>query len=179
MIKLELTNLQQEILRLLSIKAGTTLNQKRIAELLKVSSPAVMKALPRLQKERLVKIIQDKESKRWAIELNRDDQKVMQLKRADNLKMIYESGLAEFLEKEFAGASIVLFGSYSRGEDTITSDMDLAVIGRSEKEIDLSGFEKILERKISLNFYTSFDTIHKHLKENICNGIVLFGGIRL
>ncbi len=179
MIKLELTNLQQEILRLLSIKAGTPLNQRRIAELLKVSSPAIMKALPRLQKERLVKIFQDKESKRWAIELNRDDQKVMQLKRADNLKMVYESGLAEFLEKEFAGASIVLFGSYSRGEDITTSDVDIAIIGRSDKEIDLSAYENLLERKISLNFYSSFDKIHKQLKENICNGIILFGGIRL
>ncbi len=179
MIKLKLTNLQQDIFRLLSIKAGTPLNQRRIAELLKVSSPAVMKALPKLQKERLAEIFQDKDSKRWAIELNRDDQKVMQLKRADNLKMVYESGLAEFLEKQLAGASIVLFGSYSRGEDITTSDVDIAIIGRSEKEIDLSAFEKILERKISLNFYSSFDKVHKHLKENICNGIVLLGGIRL
>ena len=130
--KLELTNLQQEILRLLSIKAGASLNQRQIANYLEVSPPAVMKALPELEKESLIKINQDKETRRWAIELNRDNHKVMQLKRADNLKLIYETGLADFLEKEFAGAAIILFGSYSRGEDIINSYIDIAVIGRKE-----------------------------------------------
>src|SRR3990172_8452498 len=110
--KLTLTVLQQEILRLLSVKAGISLNQRQIANFLKVTPPAVMKALPGLHTESLIKVQQDKESKRWSVELNRDNQRVMQLKRADNLKLIYESGLADFLEKEFAGAAIVLFGSY-------------------------------------------------------------------
>ena len=65
--KLKLTNLQQDILRLLFIKAGNSLNQRRIANLLEVSPPAVMKAIPRLEKENLIKIEQDKESKRWSI----------------------------------------------------------------------------------------------------------------
>jgi predicted nucleotidyltransferase len=177
--KLKLTKLQQEILRLLFIKVGTHLNQRQIARFLEVSQPAVMKSLPGLEKEGLIKIKQDKESKRWSIEINRDSQRVMQLKRIDNLKLIYETGLAEFLEKEFAGATIILFGSYSRGEDTINSDIDIAVIGRKEKMIELSEFEKVLERKISINFYTNFSGIHKHLKENLCNGILLVGGIEL
>ena len=177
--KLKLTNLQQEILRLLFIKTGTSLNQRNIARLLSVSQPAVMKALPKLEKENLIKIKQDKESKRWAIELNRENHKAMQLKRADNLKQIYESGLNDFLEQEFAGATIILFGSYSRAEDIINSDIDIAVIGRKDKMIDLSKYEKILERTININFYESFDKIHKHLKENLCNGIVLVGGFEL
>jgi predicted nucleotidyltransferase len=177
--KLKLTILQQEILRLLFIKTGTVLNQRRIAKILEVSQPAVMKAIPEMEKENLIKIKQDKESKRWAIELNRDNHKTIQLKRADNLKQIYESGLADFLEKEFAGAVIILFGSYSRGEDTKNSDIDLAVIGRRRKDIDLAYFEDMLERKIIINFYNSFKEIHKNLKENIFNGIILFGGVEL
>jgi len=177
--KLKLTNLQQGILRLLFVKAGTTLNQRQISKILEVSQPAVMKALPELEKENLIKIKQDKESKRWSIELNRDDHMVMQLKRADNLKLIYESGLADFLEKEFAGATIILFGSYSRGEDIINSDIDIAVIGRKDKITNLEKFEKLLERKINVNFYNSFKDIHKNLKENLFNGIILYGGVEL
>jgi predicted nucleotidyltransferase len=177
--KLKLTNLQQEILRLLFIKSGMPLNQRGIARILEVSQPAVMKALPELEKKSFIKLHQDKESKRWSIELNTDSHKVMQLKRADNLKQIYESGLADFLEKEFAGATIILFGSYSRGEDTIASDMDIAIIGRKEKEVDLIKFDKLLERTININFYGSSGKIHKHLKENLCNGIVLAGGVEL
>ena len=177
--KLKLTILQQEILRLLFIKTGVSLNQRQIAKFLAVTQPAVMKALPNLGKKCLIKIQQDKETKRWSIELDRNNHKVMQLKRVDNLKQVYESGLADFLEKEFAGATIILFGSYSRGEDIINSDIDIAVIGRKDKLIDLTYYEKTLDRKININFYGSFKSIHKHLKENLCNGIILIGGFEL
>src|SRR3989344_5614192 len=177
--KQKLTNLQQAILRLLFVKAGESLNQRAIAKRIEVSSPAIMKALPNLEKESLIKLTQDKESKRWAIELNRENHKVMQLKRADNLKLLYESGLADFLEKEFAGGTIILFGSYSRGEDTSKSDIDIAIIGRKDKNIKLTEFDKKLERTIFINFYPSFKDIHKNLKENIFNGIVLAGGIEI
>ncbi len=177
--KLKLTNLQQGIMRLLFIKAGVSLNQRQISKILGVTQPAVMKAMPKLEKESLIKLKQDKESKRWSIELNVNNHKVMQFKRADNLKLIYESGLADFLEKEFAGATIILFGSYSRGEDLINSDIDIAVIGRKEKQINLTKYEKEMERTINVNFYESFEKIHKNLKENLFNGILLAGGIEL
>lgn len=177
--KLKLTLLQQEILRLMFVKAGTSLNQRQIANILNVTPPAVMKALPELERMCLIKIQQDKMTKRWSIELNRDNLKGMQLKRVDNLKMLYESNLADFLEREFAGATIILFGSYSRGEDIINSDVDIAIIGRKEKSVELSNYEKILERKININFYSSFKEIHKNLKDNICSGIVIAGGIDL
>lgn len=178
-LRSNLTMLQQAILRLLFVETGKQLNQRNIARMLGVSQPAVMKALPILDKENLIKIQQDKESKRWAIELNRDNHKAMQLKRVDNLKKIYESGLVDSLEKDFAGATVILFGSYSRGEDTINSDVDVAIIGRNKKNIDLDKFEEMINRKIFINFYPSFKDIHKNLKENIFNGIVLIGGIRL
>jgi len=111
--------------------------------------------------------------------LNKRNHKIMQLKRVDNLKQIYELGLVDFLDKEFAGATIILFGSYSRGDDLINSDIDIAVIGRKEKGIDLKKYEEQLERKININYYASFDKIHKNLKENLANGIVLSGGFQL
>ncbi|RME55057.1 nucleotidyltransferase domain-containing protein [Candidatus Woesearchaeota archaeon] len=83
----------------------------------------------------------------------------------DNLKRLYESGLADVLEKEFAGATIILFGSYSRGEDLKGSDIDIAVIGRKEKELDIEKYEKLLHRPIYINFYESWKKIHKHLKK--------------
>ena len=155
------------------------LNQRGIAKLLDVSAPAVIKALPALEKENLIKKEQDTESKRWSIGLNRDNYKAMQLKRADNLKQIYESGLSDFLEQQLAGATIIVFGSFSRGEDIINSDIDIAVIGRKDKFLDLASYEKLLERKININFYNSLKKIHKNLKENVANGIVLAGGLEL
>ena len=166
-------------MRLLFVKAGASLNQRQIANFLEVTQPAVMKALPYLEKQSLIKLKKDKETKRWSVELNRDNYGVMQLKRVDNLRQIYESGLADFLEKEFAGATIILFGSYSRGEDIINSDIDIAVVGRKDKLIDLAKYEKDLGRRVNLNLYDSFTKIHKNLKENLCNGISLAGGFEL
>jgi predicted nucleotidyltransferase len=177
--KQKLTILQQEILRLLFIKSGISLNQRRIAEMLGVTPPAIMKALPKLEEANLINIKQDKESKRWAIELNRENHKIFQLKRVDNLMQIYQSGLADFLEKEFAGAAIILFGSYSRGDDTVNSDIDIAVIGRKEKKVEFTNFNEMLGREIIINFYPSFKEIHSHLRENIFNGIILSGGVEL
>lgn len=174
-----LTNLQHQILRLLFINSGDFLNQRQIAKRLRVSPPAVMKALPPLQKINFINLKQDKETKRWAVEINRDNNFVMELKRVDNLKQIYESRLAGFLEKTFPGATIILFGSYSRGDDTRSSDIDLAVVGRKERMIELKEFEDLLERQININFYYSFKDIGQELKESLCNGIVLLGGIEL
>lgn len=175
----KLTKLQQKILRLLFIKAGVSLNALGVAKALNASQPAVSKALPLMEKENLICVEKDKSSGRLSIKLNRDYHRIMQLKRVDNLKLIYESGLFDFLEKEFAGATITLFGSYSRGEDTNNSDIDIAVIGRKDKTIDLEKFEQMLERKININFYDSFQKIHKNLKENLFNGIILAGGVEL
>ena len=177
--KLKLTILQQEILRLLFIKAGTSLNANRIARTLDVSQPAVSKALPILEKEGLIQVIKDKISKRLSIELNRDNSHAIWLKRADNLKQIYESGLARFLYDSFPGATAILFGSYAFGEDTSSSDFDLAVIGAKERRIDLEKFEKMLERKIIINYYKTFNDIDKHLLSNLANGILLKGAVDL
>ena len=99
--------------------------------------------------------------------------------KTDNLKLVYETGLADFLRVNFAGGTIVLFGSYSLGEDTVTSDIDMAVIGRKSKRVDLEKFEKMLERKININFFPSFNEVHKNLRENLFNGIILLGGVEL
>ncbi|MFH0701486.1 MAG: nucleotidyltransferase domain-containing protein [Candidatus Woesearchaeota archaeon] len=177
--KLKLTLLQQGILRLLFIKTGTSLNARAIAKALNVSQPAVSKALPLLKKEEFLKMVKDKESKRLAIELNRDDFQLLWLKRADNLKQIYESGLAKYLYDSFPGDTIFLFGSYAMGEDTIKSDLDLAVIGAKEKSLNLTAFEKILQRPIIINYYPSLQNIDKHLRNNILNGMVLKGAVEL
>lgn len=177
--KQKLTLLQQNILRTLYKKAGISLNQRQIANNLNVTPPAVLKSLPFLKKLNYIIINKDKETKRYSIELNKNNHYLMQLKRIDNLKQIYESGIAEFLEEKCAGATIILFGSYSRGEDLFNSDIDIAVIGRKEKNLDLSKFEKELEKKININYYGSFEKIHKNLKENLANGILLTGGFEL
>jgi|TARA_Y100000034_G_scaffold72774_1_gene87686 predicted nucleotidyltransferase len=177
MYKLKFTTLQNEIFRLFCIKAGIFLNQRGIARILKVSPTAIANALPLLNKEKLIKIDKSKEMNLTLVQFNRDNARAINLKRIENLKLIYESGLVNFLFESFPGATIILFGSYSRGEDTLESDIDIAIIGVKEKNLDLIKFDKLLERNIIINFYNSFKEIHKHLRDSILNGILLSGSI--
>jgi|SRR3989338_5109068 len=175
--KLKFTNLEQEIFSLMCIRAGERLSQREIAKLLNVSPTAIAKPVKRLQEKNLAKIEKTKTIN--FVSFNRDEQKAIELKRAENLKNAYVSGLSDYLEEQLAGSTVILFGSYSRGEDTNASDIDIAVIGRKDKMLELEEYEKILNRKINMNFYNSWQEIHKHLKNNILNGILLHGGVEL
>jgi len=177
--KPRLTLLQQEIMMFFSMKAGMSFNAHRLAKELCVSQTAISKAIPLLEKEDMITINKDDDSGRLSIELNRDNPRVIALKRIDNLKMFYESGLAGFLFDSFPGSTIVLFGSYSMGEDTVNSDADIAIIGMKQKNIDLKEFEKKMEREINLNFYKSLKDVDRNLRNNILNGIVISGSIDL
>jgi predicted nucleotidyltransferase len=95
-------------------------------------------------------------------------------KKIYNITSIMESGLIEFLEERLMPKSIVLFGSYQRGEDIEDSDIDI-FIECKEEDIDLKKFEKRLCRKIQLHFRKDFSLYPNELKNNIMNGIVVFG----
>ncbi|OGI15010.1 hypothetical protein A3K63_03235 [Candidatus Micrarchaeota archaeon RBG_16_49_10] len=179
MNKPRFTILQQEILRYLFMKSGMTFNARSLAKPLKVSPTAISKSLKGLEGEGLIIVTKDRESKRLSIELDKNNPKVFMLKRVENLRFIYDSGIVEYLSDNFPEATIVLFGSYSFGEDTITSDIDIAIIGSKERGVNLAKFDKIFERQISIYFCKNLDEVNKNLRENIVSGIVLKGGIQL
>jgi predicted nucleotidyltransferase len=99
------------------------------------------------------------------------------LKKINNLKELLEIELIETIEEEFMPKSIILFGSFSKGEDIEGSDIDIFVESE-ENEINLKKFEKKLFRKINL-YFGDLKKLNKNLKENIINGIVLEGFIEL
>ncbi len=100
------------------------------------------------------------------ISFHRDNRKAIKLKRTENLRNLYLSGLVDFLEEQFGGATVVLFGSYGRGgEDAKNSDIDIVVIGRKSKHLELERYERVLFRKIKLDFYESWSVIHWRLEK--------------
>jgi predicted nucleotidyltransferase len=177
--KLKFTILQYEILRLLVLKSGITLNQRQIASILHVSPTAVGKAIPAIAQAEYVKAERSPTMNLISVGWNRDSQDAVEYKRAENLRLIYETGLSSFLQESFPGCTIVVFGSYSRGEDTVKSDIDIAILGGQEKKVFFEKYEKILERPINVQCFASTKSIRKELLENICNGIILFGGMQL
>ncbi len=175
--KVKWTMLQARVFSLLCLKAGERLSQREIAKLLKVSPTAVANSIKKLRAANLVRVEKTKTIN--FISFNRDERRAVELKRAENLKSIYISGLSDCLERELAGGTIILFGSYSLGEDTNGSDIDIAVIERKDKMLHLEEYEKILNRKINVNFYSSWKGINRHLRNNVLNGILLHGSVEL
>ena len=169
------TILKQNIFSLLCKHAGEKLSQRDIALQLKVSPTAVSKSLHGLKG--LVNIEKTKTINFTT--LNRDNPKTIEHKKIENIKSIYNSGLHNFLSEKLGRSTIILFGSFLRGEDTINSVIDLAVIGRSPKDLQLKKFEKKLIRQININFHSSWKNINKNLRNNILNGLVLHGSVEL
>jgi len=150
-----------------------------MAKLLGVSPTSIAKNLSKLEKEEYIKTNHLGTMNLNMVELNRENPDVIAFKRAENQKMLYETGFTKFIEEKFPGTTVILFGSYSYGEDIVTSDIDIAIIGIKQQEIKLETFEKKLERKINLQFYDNLKEINKNLKNNILNGIILNGQIEL
>jgi len=170
------TDTKEKILELLFDFPTKRFYVREISRILKISAPSISKALKELEKEDMIKI---ERKFLHEIKANLDNADFKNLKRINNLKRIYLSGLFNFLDERFPLDTIILFGSYSRGEDIESSDIDIALIGSKERAMSLEKYEKLLERKINLQFYPGFKKIETNLKSNILNGITLKGGIDL
>lgn len=96
------------------------------------------------------------------------------LKSFYNIFSICESGLIEFLRDKYAPKSIIVFGSYCRGEDTESSDIDI-FIETKKQTVKLEEYEKRLGKKIELHYNDYFSSYSSELKNNIINGKVLYG----
>ena len=89
MYQSNLTSLQEGILRFLFTQHPRRFNGRAIASRLSVSQTAIHNSLPTLEKEGLIIVEKDKESKRLSIGLNKDNPRTFHLKRVENLRNIY------------------------------------------------------------------------------------------
>jgi len=87
----------------------------------------------------------------------------------------------EFLAKEYNNPkSIILFGSFRKGEDVSSSDIDIAIEKEETKEYktlflkELADYEKFIRRRIQLHEFNR-KIVDIHIFNNIANGIVLYG----
>lgn len=147
---------------------------REICRILKLGMPSVRNHVKRLEHMEFLK--KEKHGVYESYIANRTDSFKI-YKRNDIITRIHESGLLELLEN-FTPDAIVLFGSASRGEDIETSDIDLLVIEK-ERDVDLKKFEKMLNRQISLHFEPSISKIPKELLNNVINGVILYGYLKV
>lgn len=141
-----------------------------------IAHTSVKKYLNQLQKSSIIiKKIEKRNSREFPLyKANINEKTYRQYKSMANLYSIKESGLIQHLADKLMPKCIILFGSYNNGEDIEDSDIDLFVESPGYS-LNLSKYEKILNRKIQLHFRKHFRELPEELKNNIVNGTVLYG----
>ena len=102
---------------------------------------------------------------------NRENPDFIFYKKLNNIIQLRESGLTEFLKEKYP-KSIILFGSYDKGEDIEESDIDIFLDTKKFSIPKINKFEKTLNRKLHILFK---EDISNSLKESINQGTILFG----
>jgi len=149
---------------------------KEIARKIELAPTSVKKHLDYLQKNEL--IFKKKGERFFGFAANRDNKTFLFYKQMFNIINIKESGFLDFLTDSLHPEAIVLYGSYFRGEDVETSDIDLLIISKAKKKLMTEKFEKILKRGIHIIIEDSLKRLPHELQSEIINGLVLYGYLK-
>ncbi len=129
-----------------------------------------------IQEIKRMQLIQTKKTKPFdGLIANRENEEFLFYKKIYNLYTLYE--LKEKLIDIFHPKAIVVFGSYSRGEDIESSDIDILIISKAKDEANLQNFEKKLLRKINIIIVDDLNKLDKIIQKKVKNGFTLYGEI--
>ena len=150
-----------------------------IVKQVKISKTTANRVISRLKKEEFLNI--KTLGKIWRISCNQEHEFNTTKKIPYNLELIADSGIVKkILEVIPNSRSIILFGSYRKGDDIETSDLDIAVETLNNKEIEIINLGTIPElgykKNVKVNILKFSRTkIDLNLFSNLANGIVLYG----
>lgn len=152
---------------------------RELARLIKRSPTTISKFLSKYKKELL--LLSREKFNHLLYKADIKNPKFKDLKLYYNVKRIRESGLIDFLVKEFNHPeAIVLFGSFRKAENIPKSDVDILIVTPLKKQVNLKKFEKNLDHNIQLFLHSNQEinrmkNRNKNLLNNFVNGIILYG----
>jgi len=164
-----------KILQAFFDKPNKKFQLRELVRITRISLPSVKTHVNALLEEGLLKVINDGIYKSYKSSLSK---KYRILKRNDLLIRLETTGIIKELENAFTPNCIVLYGSAVEGTDDERGDIDLFIQSK-KKDLKITKYEKILNRKISLLFEPNMEKIEDNLKNTLANGIVLSGFIKV
>lgn len=141
---------------------------KEISRKIELAHTSVKKHLMTLIEESLIK--ESDEGVFKGYKAVRENPEFIFHKKIANLIFLKESGLIEKIKEKYPKC-IVLFGSYNKGEDIESSDIDIFVDAK-KFNLKTEEYGKRLNRNIHLIFK---EDAGEGLMESINQGIILFG----
>ncbi len=157
---------------------STGLQLREISKKINLAPPSVKNYLTELIKKNLIIKAKHRIHNYPIYMANRENEFFRLLKKIDTMYLMKDSGLLEHIDKECMPETIILFGSAARGEDIKESDIDLFVQSK-EKKMDIKKYENTLKRHINIFFEEEFNKLSKELKNNIINGVILKGYLKV
>ncbi len=178
-LKLHIETARQRVLELLIRYPEKEFSLSDLAKEAGVAKSNIGMIIDDLYKNELIAV--EKLAKIWRIKANQGGWKFIRTKIIYNLHSIYQSGVVEFLAEFYKNPkTIVLFGSFRKGEDISSSDIDIAI---EMDEIDdykttglreLLDFEEELGKKIQIHLFNR-KSVDINVFNNVANGIVVYG----
>lgn len=152
---------------------------REASRILEISPMTVKRSLDFLVEEKL--LIKEKFKNQILYKANMKSSAFKYMKTAYNLAWLEEKGIVDFLKEKLTGlSSLVLYGSYAKGENDDKSDVDLLAISASSKKRDISLLD-LLGKETSLTIFTPAEWKEQAKKNKafyidvITEGIILFG----
>jgi predicted nucleotidyltransferase len=172
-----INNKKDKVLEFFLLHPTKETHLRELSRTINISLPWVRKQVTELSKEDLVS--QKKQHSVILVEANRDSLIFQGVKRSYNILSLYKSGIIEYLKEVYHHPeAIVLFGSYSKGEDIETSDIDIAILTSRSVKHNLKKYEKKLQRKIHI-LELEKKKIEEEFWSTLANGIVLEGYLQV
>ena len=150
---------------------------RELARKLKLSPFSIKKYADILIKEKI--ILEERKANLRYLKANMNNLFFSHLKILNNIYILSNSGVIEYLIKEIPNtSSITLFGSAAKSLDDKNSDIDILVIGK-EKQIDLGKFENGLKKSINLHILSWSEWNQKAKNDSAFYFDVIGSGIKL
>jgi predicted nucleotidyltransferase len=142
---------------------------REYSKLVKLSPPTSSKILKEFEKQDILKMRRDR---RYLFFRANQESNLLR-----DLSIVYWKNkfkeIISYLNENLFPDTIILFGSLSKLEAKKDSDIDLVVLSKLKKDLDLKKFKNKYKRDIQLFIFGSLDEINKELKKNILKGIFL------
>lgn len=170
---------KMDILKLFFHEPEKSFHLRELARILNTSPSTISKSANELVSKDILKSESSRGFKLY--KANTENPNFKEAKILYNITHLRESGLLIFLtEKLNYPKTIILFGSFRKGDNIPESDIDIFIETSSKKELNLEEYERKLGRKIHLfqlspNEIQNMKIKNKELLNNIINGIVLDG----
>lgn len=179
MIQLYQKITQFRVLRLFLENPYSGYYLRESARILKMDPMTVKRALVLLVEDELLTVIEEKN--RILYKANMETPAFRHLKISYNLSWLQEKKVIDFLTNQMSTiTSIILFGSFAKGENDEESDVDILTISLAKNK-PTAELAKLLNRDVNLVNFTSAQWSDQAKKNRafyldvILDGIVLYG----